>query len=91
MLTIEKLKEMPEGLFASGVTTDNPEGVNMTNSGKPLRWVAVRGAIHDWTIYCHWVDSPNGWIERHGDKVCHENHIKKLIECDDKAFSMYRF
>ena len=90
MLTIEKLKEMPEGIFKAGTISDNPEGINMSNSGKLLRWVAVRGVIHDWTIYCHWADSSFEWIEKHGDKVHFKSHIKKLILCDDEAFQMYR-
>ena len=91
MLTIEILKYFEPGIFRRGETTDNNNGVNMTNSGKELRWVAVRGGIHDWAIYCHWSDKPYSWIEKHGDKIHNENHIKKLIECDDEAFQMYRY
>ena len=91
MLTIEKLKEMAEGTFATGVATDNPEGINMANTNKDLRWVAVRGGIHDWAIYCHWANRSVEWIERHGDKVNRESHIRKLVECDDEAFNMYRY
>ena len=91
MLTIEKLKEMAEGTFATGVATDNPEGINMANTNKDLRWVAVRGGIHDWAIYCHWADKSVRWIEKHGDKVNRESHIRKLVECDDEAFNMYRY
>jgi hypothetical protein len=47
MLTLQALKDMKPGIFTSGTTTDNPDGVNMTNSGQALRWVAVRGGIHD--------------------------------------------
>ena len=91
MLTIEKLKEMAEGTFATGVATDNPEGINMANTNKDLRWVAVRGGIHDWDIYCHCANRSVEWIERHGDKVNRESHIRKLVECDDEAFNMYRY
>ncbi len=90
MLTIEKLKEMKQGVFNSGTVSDNSVGINMANSGKLLRWVAVRGAIYDWAIYCHWADKPIEWVARHGDKIHFEEHIKKLIECNDEAFQMYR-
>jgi hypothetical protein len=92
MLTIEKLKIMPPGLvFATGTSNDSPDGLFMANTNRQLRWVAVRGEIHDWAIYCHFADKDVQWIMRYGDKVCAENHIKKLVPCDDKAFKMYRY
>jgi len=91
MLTLKKLKEMEPGIFASGTVSDNSVGINMTNSNKLLRWVAVRGGIHDWSIYCHWADRSEEWIRGFGDKVTSENNIKKLVPCDDEAFKMYRY
>jgi len=92
MLTLQKLKDMsPQTIFATGEILDNPHGINMTNSGKRLRWVAVRGDIYDWTIYCHWAENPAGWIQQHGDKVCNKHSIRHLVDCDDEAFALYRF
>ena len=42
---------MSQGIFAKGEFVDNQEGCNMANTGKTVRWVAVRGFIHDWCIY----------------------------------------
>jgi len=92
MLTLEKLKALPpQTIFAKGEIVDSPEGINMMNSGQMLRWVAVRGGIHDWTIYCHFAEKSYEWIEHQGDKVIGERHIKKLVECDKEAFEMYRY
>ena len=92
LLTLEDLKNMdPKTIFATGEIIDSPEGINMTNSGKRLRWVAVRGDIHDWTIYCHFADKGLDWIRRQGDKIHSVDNIKKLCPCDDEAFKMYRF
>jgi hypothetical protein len=92
MLTLEQLKAMPERtIFATGVTTDTPDGLFMANTGRELRWVAERGGIHDWTIYCHFSEYDAEWVRRHGDKVFSENHIRKLVPCDDEAFAMYRY
>jgi len=92
VLTLEKLKAMKPGtLFASGYATDGPGGLNMSRSGKKLRWVAVRGGIWDWAIYCHFKGHPDKWICDHGDKVTFESHIKKLVPCDDEAYKMYRW
>ena len=92
VLTLEKLKAMKPGtLFASGYATDGPGGLNMSRSGKKLRWVAVRGGIWDWAIYCHWADKSEEWIRDQGDKVILEEHIKKLVPCDDEAFALYRY
>jgi hypothetical protein len=91
MITLQALKNMtPESIFASGIAKDSPEGINMTNSGKMLRWIAHRGGIHDWAIYCHWVDMDDEWVSRHGDKVHNDDTIRRLVPCDDEAFKMYR-
>jgi len=56
-----------------------------------LRWVAVRGGIADWAIYCHFSDKNWDWIRDSGDKVTMENHIRKLVPCTDEAFKRYRY
>lgn len=92
MLTLEKLKSMtPDTIFAEGTANDDPEGLFMANTNRRLRWVAVRGGIHDWCIYCHFADKSNEWIKAQGDKVSDERHIKMLVPCDDEAFKMYRY
>ena len=91
MLTVEMLKAMPAGtIFASGLTTDNADGLNMNNSGKFVKWVACRGGIHDWAIYCCLGVESNQYIKDFGDKVHSERHIKNLVLCDKEAFKMYR-
>jgi len=92
MLTLKMLKDMPPGTtFATGVVMDNPEGLNMCNTGMELRWVAVRGGIHDWAIYCHYADRNIEAVRRSGNKVCREGYIRMLVPCDDEAFAMYRY
>lgn len=93
MLTTKMLDDMPPGtIFATGEMLDNEDGLFMANTGKMLRWVAVRGSgIPDWTIYCHLAEHDIEWIKRHGDKVCDERHIKKCVECDEAAFKMFRY
>lgn len=55
-LTADTLMNMPDGIvFAKGELPDSPDGINMTGSGKMLRWIAKRGnGYHDWCIYCYW-------------------------------------
>ena len=92
MLTLKELKEMQPGeIIATGTANDDPQDLFMANTNRELRWVAVRGGIYDWAIYCHFADKDVEWIRRHGDKVYMESHIKKLVPCDDEAFKMYRF
>jgi len=91
MLTLKRLKEMEsDTMFLKGESVDSPDGINMINSGKQLRWVAIRGGIPDWAIYCHWADKDWDWIKRQGDKVYSEETIKRLVPCDEEAFEMYR-
>jgi len=93
MVTTQMLKDMPPAtIFATGVAEDKPDGLFMVGSGRKLRWVAVRGSGYwDWAIYCHFFEYDEEWIQKHGDKVCFESHIKKLVVCDDEAFGLYRY
>lgn len=91
MLTLEQLKSMPpQTIFATGTIIDSPDGLNMTNSYKMLRWVAVRGGIWDWAIYAHYEGFPEEFIAAHGSKVHRDHHIKTLVPCNKEAFDMYR-
>jgi len=91
MLTLQILKDMEPGVFAKGEMEDTHFGLNMTTSGRMLKWIAIRGSgIPDWTIYCHFAEHSWEFIRGQGDKVCREDHIKRLVACDDEAFKMYR-
>ena len=89
-LTLEKLKKMEPGIFAEGLSTDSPGGIHMTGSGKSLRWVAVRGGIHDWAIYCHHAENSAEWIKSQGDKTHNMETVERLVPCDEEALKMYR-
>lgn len=92
MLTLEKLKTLsPNQIFAAGKVIDSPEGINITNSGRLLKWVAVRGDIPDWAIYCHFDEKTYDYVHNYGDKVFSERNIKKLVPCKGEAFDNYRF
>ena len=92
MLTKKMLEEMPpQTIFATGETIDSPAGVNMTASGRMMRWVAVRGGISDWAIYIHWIEKDIDFIKRFGDKVHSSYNIRKLVKCTDEAFARYRY
>ena len=92
MLTLKMLNDMPaHTIFASGMAIDNEEGLFMTGSGKELRWVAVRGGIDDWAIYCHFADKDWSFVRDYGDKVTMKHHIKNLVSCTDEAFKRYRY
>lgn len=90
MLTLQKLKDMKPGIFATGQTTDDANGANMTGNGQALKWVAVRGGIHDWAIYIHTADKSDDWIKANGDKVHSRDTVQKLVRCDGQALEMYR-
>ena len=92
MLTLEMFKKMKPGMFAKGESVDSPSGINMTGSGKMLKWVAVRGGgIWDWAIYCNLAeDNSYEWICASGYKVYSEATIRRLVPCDNEAYKMYR-
>ncbi len=90
MLTLKQLKDMEPGIFAKGKILDGPEGINMTNSGNMLKWVAVRGGTHDWAIYAGEAERGYDWIKSQGNKVHNAKNIKNVVECDEDSFHMYR-
>lgn len=93
-LTLQQLKDMQPGIFAQGLTIDDPTGCNIASTGIEIKWVAVRGDIHDWCIYTDNPYMPQYSYEAvrdMGDKISSENNIKKLVPCDDEAFAMYRY
>lgn len=92
ILTKLVLSALPKHeIFATGTSNDDPEGLFMANTNRQLRWVAVTGEIGDWCVYVHFADKDKEWIKKHGDKVEHDIHIKKLVLCDDESFKMYRY
>lgn len=92
MLSKRQLMDMPDNtIFAHGLVADGADGVNITNSGRVLRWLAKRGnGFYDWTIYIGLSSDPESYIVTNGDKVTGEAHIKKLVPCDDEAYKLYR-
>jgi hypothetical protein len=94
ILTLKDLKDMSPGIFAQGMVIDAPGGCNVANTGEMIKWVAVRGRIHDWTIYTDNPYSPQPdyeGVRSLGDKITGEENIKNLVPCDDEAFVMYRY
>ncbi len=92
ILTVKRLKAMDPGeKFATGTIIDNPMGINIANTGEMLRWVAVRGGIHDWAIYVGKEALPVDSVASYGDKIRNEASIKKLVEADEEALEMYRY
>ena len=86
MLTVDKLKEMQPGIFASGIIKDP-----RLHKDLELKWVAVRGGIHDWAIYYHRAEMSDQFVKSSGDKCFTKEVIKELVPCNDEAFKIYRF
>lgn len=84
-LTLQHLKDMQPGIFAYGTLQD------CKICPEHIKWVAVRGGIHDWTIYydkeCYSYDH----VKDFGTKLYTSSIIRELVPCDDKAFKMYRY
>lgn len=75
MLDVKMLIDMPAGImFATGVAMDEPDGLFLANTGKKLRWVAIRSNSQgDWAIYCHLASWSIDEVARNGDKVGTKN------------------
>jgi len=86
-LTIDELREMEEGQVIKQGRGFFPE---IWRNGD-LKWIAVRGGIADWAIYCDLVYYDYDYIRRLGDKMMDEKTIRKLIPCTDEVWETYRF
>ena len=86
MLTIEQLKAIPpRTIFAKGTGL-----IPRIHRETRIAWIAVRGGIHDWCIYCGREEQSIDWIRDYGDKCFTEEVIKELVPCTDESFKMYR-
>lgn len=87
MLTLQKLKEMePHTIIDRGEVIDSPDGCNMANTGKMMRWVAIRGGIHDWAIYAqnpHYINSDDTEVIAMGLSGVWD--WEKIIQIGDKV------
>lgn len=91
-ITDEKFEKVkPDTIFALGITTDDQYGLNMTGSGKELKWVAVKGYANDWCIYTHWNEKDWDFVRTQGDKVCDKLNIRRVLDISDKLMEKYRW
>jgi hypothetical protein len=91
VITLKKfLKLPPNRVFATGESVDSPEGLFMTGSGNPLRWVAVKGGNQDWALYTQQTHWSYEMVERNGDKVNDEANILRALEVSPKVLERYR-
>ena len=94
MLRFEDFKKIrAREMFAHGLQSDSPRGINLTGSGETLLWVAVKGDVDDFAIYVMPVELANWSIARvrdFGDKIHDRNTIQRLLNCDDEVLAKYR-
>jgi hypothetical protein len=114
ILTVDKLKQMePNTIIASGIGLIIHPWFNQAKSvlekdgrSTKVKWVAIRGGIHDWAIYhsmdanicphdyfdcdCH-LQASEMFICDYGAKLYDVTKIKEFVPCDDEALQMYRF
>ena len=94
IMTLTELESIPSGaVFAEGTTTNDPEGVYMTDHrrGDKLKWVAKKGGILDWAIYCDWAEATREHCISNGQKVTSRDNIRKLVPCTDEMMKVYRY
>lgn len=89
ILTDDEYGKYPEGIFRSGLCSDSPTGCNIDNTGKILKWIAVKFRDRDWAIYLGYPDQSEERIFRHGVKTRDESNIRRLVPCSDVVFSFY--
>lgn len=80
----------PDTIFASGVVPNSPEGIFASREGGHIKWLAVRGGIHDWAIYYGWEHKSLESIRNWGDKLHNRETVISLVPCTNEALGMYR-
>jgi len=90
-LTKEMIKNAdPRSIIFRGETTNDGNGLNMTGTGEPLRFVVYRGGIPDWCVYTQKAFQGWGFIRDCGDKVHTREYIENIVEFNDEVWKMYR-
>lgn len=85
-LTLDELKKMqPYTIFARGNGL-----IPELNKDKKVKWIALRGYIHDWAIYYDEENKSEENIRDWGDKIYNKEVVKRLVPCDGEASSMYK-
>lgn len=92
-ITLDDLKSFtPSEIFAYGV-------IRIPYIEEPahyMKWVAVRGYIHDWAIYqvSGTSEEISEWdwekIRSWGDKIYSKSEALDLVNCTSEALQMYR-
>ena len=91
-LTMNMLNCIPPlTIIATGLSIDGPEGINLTNSKKELRWVLKLGGFKDWVIYVGPANNTIEEIERNGDKIGSPYNLAKLIDFSPEVEQRYRY
>lgn len=91
MLTYDEFVALPAfELFAHGMTNDKPGGLNIMGTGKSICWVAVKGKINDWAMYCGWSNNIEHLMQ-FGDKVLDKTNITNVLKVDEQVLNCYRY
>ena len=77
-------------IFATGKARDTELRIGISHTGKPWKWIAVKGGGADWAIYCSPDYRTDERIHGLGEKVHDKDVIKLLVKCDDSALEIYR-
>lgn len=94
MITLEEFKQIPAGsILAKGELENSPRGIYMTDTrvGDMLKWVAKKGQVDDWAVYCHWSESGYDFVLTNGDKIFDKANIMKCLQVDDEVMKLYRY
>lgn len=91
VFTVEEFNKVESGaVIKEGLTIDSPVGINMTNSGKELRYVVKKGWADDWCIYTHFSYYNGKTVAMSGDKVHDKDNIQRVFPCTDEMMDRYR-
>ena len=90
MYTRDKLDKLDSGtIFASGIDFDGESGINLWNTGKLLRWVAVRGGVDDWAVYADKVSKSAENVKECGCKLSKREALN-LVLGSPEFYDRYR-
>ena len=81
----------PDTIISKGFTTDSDDGIHIDGTKQKLKWIAKKGAVNDWSIYCHSAKLPDIEILKNGFKVRHPDEIQKLLPCTKDVLTRYRY
>jgi len=88
-ITKEDILKNENKVLVCGISIDNPEGINLSNTNKLIKFVFNCGGYKDWAVYIDEEHKSFDEVRDCGNKVMPES-LKNIFELEEGVEEMFR-